>query len=70
LPPDVFQSELPILRRAFSGFAAAERRALSRKLRQLGGALPRAVEAVFVLDRERAARVFPVLATILGVEHG
>ncbi len=70
LPRDVFQSELPILRRAFSSFAAPERRALGRKLQQLSGVGPRAVEVSVAYDHTRASRVLPLLAHLLGVEHG
>jgi hypothetical protein len=69
LSNEVFQAELPLLRRAFSSFAAAERRALAQKLRRAGApgaARGRAPGADF--DRERARRVLPVLAAVLGVE--
>jgi hypothetical protein len=68
LDRDAFQAELPLLRRAFSGFAAAERRALGQKLKKRQGAsrTPSAVGPDY--DADRAARVLPVLSTILGVD--
>lgn len=70
LAPEAFQAQLPLLRRAFSNFAGAERRALAQKLK--AGNSPRPAntrgDATANYDVERAARVVPVLANILGVE--
>jgi hypothetical protein len=70
LGPAHFQESLPLLRRAFSTFAPAERRKIAQRLRDQGrpGAPARSTDASF--DAERAARVLPVLAEILGVERG
>lgn len=70
LTTDVFQAELPLLRRAFASFAVAERRALGRRLKR-GAAKPSegALESLD-FDGERARRVLPVLANLLGVDVG
>ncbi|HVJ17076.1 MAG TPA: DUF5682 family protein, partial [Polyangiaceae bacterium] len=71
LQADTFQAQLPLLRRAFSGFAAAERRALGAKLKGAGKQKPKKqADLAADLDPERAAKVVPVLATLLGVDHG
>jgi hypothetical protein len=69
LSPDTFPEILPLLRRAFSEFQAPERRKMGEKVKHLGrgtAAIARPAEAG--VDVERAARVLPVLAQILGVE--
>ena len=73
LQPDSFVELLPLLRRAFSGFSAPERRMMGEKARYLhrepgtGGTGLDSVE----LDHRRASSVLPVLAQVLGVElHG
>jgi hypothetical protein len=76
LPPDGFTELLPLLRRAFSGFQPPERRSMGEKVRKLRtraetAGHPGAVEpdaGLAELDRERADRVLPVLALILGVK--
>lgn len=69
LAPDAFQAELPLLRRAFSSLAPAERRALAQKLaaREKPGAA-RTPTAAVDFDRDRARRALPVLAAVLGVQ--
>jgi hypothetical protein len=69
LSSEIFQAELPLLRRAFSSFAPAERRALAQKLKRNGTSSPRRAELHADLDPERARRVLPVLASVLGVSH-
>jgi hypothetical protein len=69
LDNDVFQAELPILRRAFSRLAPAERRALGQKLKHASGSALARASASAAYDRDRAARVLPVLASVLGVTH-
>ena len=70
---DGFVAVLPLLRRAFSGFQAPERRSMGEKARVLGyGDTPRAAGTVPdgpPLDKERAALVLPVLGRILGERH-
>jgi hypothetical protein len=68
LLPDDFVELLPLLRRAFSGFASAERRSMGEKVRHLhstngSGAF---TGRVLEIDHERAKRVLPVLAQLLG----
>jgi hypothetical protein len=70
LPPDIFKELLAFLRRAFSNFHGPERRKMGEKvkrLRQGGGAGAALAIETADLDRERADRVLPVLAQILGV---
>ena len=63
-----FMDVLPLLRRTFGGFAAAERANIADAVRHLGGrAGPvRAEEAV---DAARAAAVLETVAAILGARH-
>lgn len=70
LHPDGFVELLPLLRRAFSGFSGPERRSMGEKVRHLhsepgtGGSRSADVE----VNHERASRVLPVLAQVLGVK--
>jgi hypothetical protein len=70
LQPDSFIELLPLLRRAFSGFSGPERRMMGEKARQLhhapgaDGFGPESAE----IDHQRAGRVLPVLAQVLGVK--
>lgn len=70
LGPESFVELLPLLRRAFSGFSAPERRSMGEKVRYLhaapgtGGIHTAAAE----IDHQRAGSVLPVLAQILGVK--
>jgi hypothetical protein len=68
LADDVFQAELPLLRRAFAGLSPIERRQVAERVKQKGGpGRPKAVRSdAEALDEARAARVLPVLARILG----
>ncbi|HKE17107.1 MAG TPA: DUF5682 family protein [Kofleriaceae bacterium] len=74
LAADAFARVLPLLRRAFSGFAPAERRQMGGAVARLrpgaagagGGAAGRREREI---DEARAALVLPVLAHILGVPH-
>ncbi len=65
LPGDAFVTVLPLLRRAFSGFGTADRRRMGQRL---AGSRPQ--QARVPVDRQRAARVLPVLATVLGAPRG
>lgn len=70
LSPETFTEMLPLLRRAFSGFQAPERRKMGEKVRRLGmdhGMGETSTPNGEDLDRERADLVLPVLAQILGV---
>lgn len=62
----VFQEVLPLLRRVFSRFEKAERRAIGENLRG-GGMNTRAV--MTELNEERALRVVPIALKLLGVQR-
>jgi hypothetical protein len=72
LGAEAFVEMLPLVRRAFAGFGAAERRQMGDKVKKLGpGASPSGANAIAVaddVDPVRAALVHPVLSQILGVE--
>ncbi len=76
LSNEVFVELLPMVRRAFAGFHPPERRAMAEKVQKLGHAAarergvpaPRAA-ASQPLDFERARRVLPILAHVLGIEE-
>ncbi len=67
LPDEAFEQVLPLLRRAFSEYARAERRAIGERARR-GTALA-AVVRDGELDEERVQALLPVLAELLGVER-
>ena len=78
LPADLFTELLPLIRRAFSEFQPPERRAMGEKAKHLRRLAERA-DARLAADaagaaglvRERADRVLPILAQILGsASHG
>lgn len=72
LGDETFQVQLPLLRRAFSGLKAPERRAVAQRLKsERRASSPQRPQqpAGEPLDEARAARVLPVLAHILGVPH-
>jgi len=73
LPPGTFTTLLPLVRRAFSDFEPAERRAMGERVRKLGsGGDPgpeHADDGPGRIDHRRASLTLPVLARILGVEH-
>jgi hypothetical protein len=62
----VFDELLPVLRRTFATFAAPDRRALGTHLRRLEEGTGAAATGADDLDTERAARVLPRLAELLG----
>jgi hypothetical protein len=65
---DVFNEQVPLLRRTFATFAPAERRQIGAQLRAEPG-LPAAHAATATLDDldlARAARVLPIVRAILG----
>ena len=70
LSEDVFTQILPLLRRTFATFHAPERRQIGGKIKSgVSGEAPRAAEDGFEdIDRERAARVLPLIAQLLGWE--
>jgi hypothetical protein len=73
LDPETFTSLLPLVRRAFSDFEPAEKRAMGERVRKLasgGEAGPaHGYDVSGDLDHRRVARTLPVLAQILGVER-
>ncbi len=79
LAPEAFVELLPPLRRAFAALGPPERRAMGERVKRLGGegrgtdgiAPPGSFDGMAGVERERADRVLPVLARVLGVElHG
>jgi hypothetical protein len=72
LADDVFQAQLPLLRRAFSGLSPTERRSVAERVKRkkgTGAAAAGPRTGGEPLDEARAARVLPVLARILGGSH-
>jgi hypothetical protein len=70
LGEDAFTPVLPLLRRTFSTFSAPERRQLGQRAKQAaGGGQPRSRAAGLSseIDTDRADRVLPLLAALLGV---
>ena len=74
LDAETFVALLPLLRRAFSDFEPAERRSMGEKVKQLRPSLTarwsveKGQEAQYTpYNRERAKKVLPVLAHLLGV---
>lgn len=71
LQAESFTELLPLLRRAFSSFSGPERRSMGEKVRHLhsaqgsGGTRSASPD----IDHERAGRVLPVLAQVLGVKY-
>jgi hypothetical protein len=65
LPAETFEPILPLLRRTFSSFTPPERRQMGERAKHGR----RQVAALTAVDPERAKRVLPVLARILGVEE-
>jgi hypothetical protein len=66
LQPETFTTLLPLLRRTFSEFQPPERRAMGDKVRHLHKKSQAVQTAEEPLEEERAARVLPILAQILG----
>lgn len=67
LDPEVFRALLPLLRRTFSTFEAPARRNIGQKVRS-GGARPAGrTPGPLDFDEERAARVLPLVARLLGL---
>ncbi|GAB3463503.1 DUF5682 family protein [Actinophytocola sediminis] len=63
---ELFDRLLPLLRRTFAGFAAAERRDIGEQVARIGRGGGRAVARAADLDHDRAARVLPRILDILG----
>ena len=71
LDADTFIALLPLLRRAFSDFEPAERRSMGEKVKHLRSSLPAGTQEAQSeqYNQERANKVLPVLAHILGVTY-
>jgi hypothetical protein len=67
LTEEHFQQQLPILRRTFSSFQSPERRTLGERVRR--GHKPQSAPARAGFDPQRAERVLPLLAQLLGLEY-
>ena len=68
LPEEHFQNTLPLIRRTFATFAAAERRQLGEKARE-GLAVTTTTQPTHLeIDPQRAAQALPLLTTILGLK--
>jgi len=71
LDPDAFTQLLPLLRRTFATYPAAERRSLGERARRgASSALPERAAAAAELDVARAEAVLPLLGIILEIEVG
>ena len=57
---------LPLLRRTFGGFAAAERANIGQAVRQLAGGAPARDSPAELVDEGRAAGALRTVAAILG----
>jgi hypothetical protein len=70
LSAEQFPDMLPLVRRAFSGFSTAERRAMAERIARPPAQAPAAVSIADLtgIDVTRAAAVLPVLARVLGVQ--
>jgi hypothetical protein len=73
LDPETFTTLLPLVRRAFSDFEPAEKRAMGEKVKKLGSGgeagSAHGEDGTGDLDHRRAARTLPVLAQIMGVKR-
>ncbi|HET9960125.1 MAG TPA: DUF5682 family protein [Polyangiaceae bacterium] len=68
LDDSVFQAQLPLLRRAFSGLTGPERRAVAQRVKH-GPKRGRARPVHDQFEPERAARIIPIFAALLGVTY-
>jgi hypothetical protein len=66
LPGEAFLETLPLLRRAFAGFSAAERRQLNQRVRRPDASA--ALDGPSSFDAERAEQVLPRLEEIFGMK--
>ncbi|MGB8698114.1 MAG: DUF5682 family protein [Thermosynechococcaceae cyanobacterium] len=68
LAPDAFMALLPLLRRTFSTFTAAERRQMGERVKQGEGRPTTTAGLTADWDRDQAAAVLPLMAQLLGLE--
>jgi hypothetical protein len=66
LHPDAFIALLPLLRRTFAAFTAAERRQMAERVKQ--GSAGQTTRVVKDLDGDRASLALPLIAQLLGLE--
>jgi Family of unknown function (DUF5682) len=66
LHPDAFIALLPLLRRTFAAFTAAERRQMAERVKQ--GSAGQKTVVVADLDGDRASLALPLIAQLLGLE--
>jgi Family of unknown function (DUF5682) len=66
LHPDAFIALLPLLRRTFAAFTAAERRQMAERVKQ--GSAGQKTLVVTDLDGDRASLALPLIAQLLGLE--
>jgi hypothetical protein len=66
LTPDHFTEVLPLLRRTFSTFSAPERRQMGELAKRGGGGAPATEQDEDDIDEDRANRMLPTLALLLG----
>src|SRR6266545_388844 len=64
IPADTFVEVLPLPRRTFGAFTQPERRAIGERIRSSGGGAPACPDPG--VDPDRAARVLPTVALLLG----
>ena len=62
---DVFNDMVPLLRRTFGTYPAAERRQLGKQLAAGGGRVAKPLAVAADVNEDRARRVLPILATLL-----
>ncbi|EEF62182.1 DUF5682 family protein [Pedosphaera parvula] len=68
LKDETFTALLPLLRRTFSTFSAPERRQMGERVRSGTSKLASQVQKMD-FDEERAAKVLPLVAKLLGIEN-
>ena len=69
LTPDLFIQLLPLLRRTFSTMSAPLRRQLGERAKQIPGRIATASSAESNLNAERAEKVLPLVAQLLGLAY-
>ncbi|HKK78577.1 MAG TPA: DUF5682 family protein [Phaeodactylibacter sp.] len=71
MPDSVFQSTLPIIRRAFTDFSGPEREKMMRQVRFGAGksALHDTTRPATAFDQQRARKVLPTVKRLLGMEE-
>ncbi|MEO0802082.1 MAG: DUF5682 family protein [Cyanobacteria bacterium J06642_2] len=67
LSTDTFTALLPLLRRTFSNFPAAERRQMGERVSREAGSVEAKQVPVGNFDRDRADTVLPAIAQLLGI---